>query len=118
GLEVGVARRRAERDADEVAIGDREVEQRRRAHGRIGAREAGLLLAVVRAAVAVGGVPVVAGLGRELHAVAALARAGAGAAVRLQRARRRAAVAVDHVVIVARPRPLPRAGAACSAVGA
>src|ERR1041385_2975385 len=63
----------------------------------------------MRAAVAVDGVPVVAGLGRELHPVAALARAAAGAAVGLERACRRAAVAVDGVVIVAGFRPLLRA---------
>ena len=97
-----MARCSACRDADEVAVGHAQVELIGRAQRRVGARETCLQLALVRAAVAVLAVAVVARLGGELDRVAAGGDAAAGAAIGLEAARAGTTVAVDDVAVVAR----------------
>src|SRR5262249_4297961 len=86
--------------ADEVAVGDGEVQARGRVLGRVFAGEAGLGPALARATVTVYGVAVVAFFRRKLEAIAAFRRAGP-AASGLESARGGTTVAIHRVAVVA-----------------
>ncbi len=102
GFEIGVAGRAVHGKRHEVAEHGQKVELRRRIRRVVRARVAHLELAVVRAAVAVFRVAVVACLGHELQSIAAFRGAAADRAVGLELAGGRTSVAVDDVRIVAR----------------